>query len=439
MSDECQLVGHLLATNAAGSQPAKKPQCSFCAGRLVAFVMTLENRGNTCLRPNRGENSAGANFMSCICQNCRVSRLLAAEIACSAPKFRLTLPLWRFPAMPATIGPPEFLPTESLTTMCRLLPAFACLLLIGCSESSSSSSDPKTTSHDLALNWYPEAEHGGFLAAEQFGLFKKQGVEVNVIPGSVSAPNTVIQELAAGRISFAVSNADLIVLARAKGVPIVAVAAPLQQSPRCLLVHESCGFNSLHDLKDVELAIKETRPFALWLKKQVPLEGVTFVPFSGSVGEYLQKEKFAQQAYVFSEPFTAKENGSDPQVLPLSEIGFNPYASLLVTTEDMIQNNPDVVTAVVQASVEGWESYLQDCGPVNESINAANKDMSLGALQFGADSLQALCEVPEGTGFGSMTSDRWGELISQIETIEQIDPGSVKAEDCFTNDFLPSR
>ena len=253
----------------------------------------------------------------------------------------------------------------------------------------------------------------------------------------MGAPNSVIQELAAGRISFAVSNADLVVLARAKGVPIVAIAAPLQQSPRCLLVHESCGFKSLHDIKDIELAISDSRPFAGWLKNQVALEGVSFVPFGGSVGEFLQKEKFAQQAYVFSEPFTAQQNGSDPQVLPLSEICFNPYASLLVTTEDMIANQPDVVKAVAQASVTGWERYLDDSTAVNKSINVANKDMSLEALAFGAAELQPLCKVDANTAFCSMTTERWAELIVQIETIEQIPASSVRAEQCFTNDFLP--
>ena len=75
----------------------------------------------------------------------------------------------------------------------------------------------------LALNWYPEVEHGGFIAADVLGKFSAEGVAVEIIPGGPGAPQAVIAELAAGRIQFAVSDADNVVLARAAGVPIVEI------------------------------------------------------------------------------------------------------------------------------------------------------------------------------------------------------------------------
>ncbi|MFN5974121.1 MAG: ABC transporter substrate-binding protein, partial [Planctomyces sp.] len=60
----------------------------------------------------------------------------------------------------------------------------------------------------LALNWYPEVEHGGFLAADVLGKFAAEEVSVEIIPGGQGAPQAVIAELAAGRIQFAVSDAD---------------------------------------------------------------------------------------------------------------------------------------------------------------------------------------------------------------------------------------
>lgn len=307
------------------------------------------------------------------------------------------------------------------------------VLSCGCSRDSPTNASTSI----LALNWYPEAEHGGFLAAAERGYFQDNGVDVQVRPGSKGAPSLVIQELATGRIQFAVSNADLVVLNRAAGVPLVAIAAPLQQSPRCILVHESSGFQSLADLANIELAISDSRPFAVWMQKQLPLNNVTLVPFSGSVGEFLQKKNFAQQAYVFSEPFLAQENDSDPQTLMLSDIGFNPYSSLLVTTEEQIQKHPETVRAIVQASVKGWDSYLKDPVAVNRSINAENRDMSMEALAFGADSLIELCRPKADETFCGMTEERWAELIAQIEEIGEIDEGVVKAADCFTNEFLP--
>lgn len=290
----------------------------------------------------------------------------------------------------------------------------------------------------LALNWYPEVEHGGFIAAENSGFFDKAKLKVELIPGGPGAPQLVIDELVAERILFAVSDADNVVKARAAGLPIVALLAPLQNSPRCIMVHQSSGFKTLEDLADIELAISEARPFALWMKKKLPLKNVQLVPFSGSVGEFLQKEAFAQQAFVFSEPFTAKEQGGDPQSLMVSELGFNPYASVLITTEKTIRERRDLVQSIVTASVAGWEKYLADPGVTNVAIHAMNKSMSPAALEFGASAMASLCKVADNGPLCTMTLERWQTLVRQIEEVDDIKPNSVKPEECFTTEFLAS-
>ncbi|MEZ6060785.1 MAG: ABC transporter substrate-binding protein [Planctomycetaceae bacterium] len=327
----------------------------------------------------------------------------------------------------------------------RRIPFSAFLLLTtllfatGCDQKSpSANSQDGTRQTTLALNWYPEAEHGGFVAADGLGLFQDRKLAVEIIPGGSTAPNLVIQELAAGRIEFAVSTADQVVTARGRGVPIVAVLAPIQQTPRCIMVHESSGISSLQELKNVELAISEARPFALWMKKQLPLTGVTMIPYNGLVGEFLLKPDFAQQGYVFSEPFVAREKGGDPKVLMLSEIGFNPYASLLVTTEDVINAKPELVRDLVIACQQGWQQYLESPEATNQRLNLENKEISIEALQYAVDSLRPLCRTADGEVFGSMTTERWQQLVEQIEAVQVVEAGSVKAADCFTNRFLES-
>lgn len=316
-------------------------------------------------------------------------------------------------------------------------------LCIGCgsTDSETTASNPGTAnlpSVRLALNWYAEAEHGGYVAAQQSGGYRNAGLNVDIRQGGPGAPNLVIQELAAGRIKFAVSNADLVVLARAKGVPLVAVLAPLQQSPRCIMVHAASGIKSLQQLKDVELAISDSRPFALWMKHKLPLINVTMVPFSGQIGEFILKPNFAQQAYSFSEPFVAKEAGGDPQTLMLSDIGFNPYASVLVTTEDMIANQPNIVRSMVTASAAGWQAYLSDPTATNTKIHEDNPEMSLESLAFGATALKSLCLPEAGQPSCGMSAKRWQTLIDQITEVREIEAGQVTAEDCFNRSFLPA-
>ena len=321
--------------------------------------------------------------------------------------------------------------------MIRAQSTLKTLLLVvvfcGCGESEKTSDSQKDThsSVQLALNWYPEAEHGGYFAADELGLFDDRRLKMEILPGSPGAARNVLQEVAIGRVEFAVSNADQVVEQRARGLPIVALLAPLQQSPRCIMVHESSGITSLQELAGVELSVSDTRPFALWMKHKLPLTNVTIVPFNGMVGEFLVKPNFAQQAYVFSEPFIAKEQGGDPVSLMLSDIGYNPYASVLVTSEQMLKHQPDVVTNVVRASREGWTAYLSDSQATNKRIHRENSDMSLAALEYGVTVLKDLCQTGDGQPTGAMTAARWQELIDLMEELKVIDPDSVVAEDCF--------
>ena len=54
----------------------------------------------------------------------------------------------------------------------------------------------------LALNWFPEAEHGGFYAAAVHGYYEAQGVAVEILGGGPDAP--VIQRVATGAVAFGV-------------------------------------------------------------------------------------------------------------------------------------------------------------------------------------------------------------------------------------------
>jgi NitT/TauT family transport system substrate-binding protein len=65
-----------------------------------------------------------------------------------------------------------------------------------------------------------------------------------------------------------------------------------------------------------------------------------------------------------------------------------------------------------------------------------SKNMSPAALDFGASAMAPLCKVPDNEPLCNMTLERWRTLVSQIEEVEDIKPGSVKPEECFTTEFL---
>ncbi|HEV7225353.1 MAG TPA: ABC transporter substrate-binding protein, partial [Pirellulales bacterium] len=171
----------------------------------------------------------------------------------------------------------------------------------------------------------------------------------------------------------------------------------------------------------------------------VPLEGVTIVPYQGSVAPFLADENFAQQAYVFSEPFVAEQQGGDPESLLVARLGFNPYASVLFTSEEYLQEHAEIVDKLVKASVRGWEAYLADPEATNQRIHELNPEMGLEALAFGVQALKPLVrdETAEKEGIGGMSLQRWRTLTEQLQELELLKPGAVDPEDAFSTKFLP--
>lgn len=291
---------------------------------------------------------------------------------------------------------------------------------------------------DLVLNWFPEAEHGGFYAALIHGYYKDEGIEMTILPGGVDIP--VSPRVGTGRVMFGISNAEQVLLGRAEEVPIVALMAPLQTSPRCILVHEETGITSLDQLNRVKtLAMSNRDPFSFFLRSKVNLEGVNIVPYPGNVVPFIVNKDYAMQGYVFSEPFVARSRGANPRPLMMSELGWNPYSSCLITSETLIAKNPDLVRRVVRASVRGWVKYLQDPAETDAHIHSLNREMDPQILEMGAASLRELAmgEEAMANGIGWMTAQRWETLFRQLVDVGVLSANSVRINETFTMDFYP--
>lgn len=320
--------------------------------------------------------------------------------------------------------------------------AVAWILLTGCSRAPNETNSITTananadvaktlTPVSLMLNWYPEAEHGGYYAALVHGYFAEAGLDVTIIPGGPNAP--VVQQTARGAVDFGVTNADNIALARAQDAKIKALLAPLANSPRCLLVHANSGIEKFEQLQNVTMMMSRDNAWAQFLIQKLPLEGVKIVPNSASLAPFLADPRAAKQGYIFSEPFVAKKEGADVRSLLVADFGFNPYTSVLMTSDATIEQRPELVRKVIDASRRGWEKYLADPAEANQRIHELNPEMSLEILDFGVQAMKEHCiemDIQPGD-FGQMTVERWRTLVSQLEALKMLDPGVVEPGSLF--------
>jgi NitT/TauT family transport system substrate-binding protein len=333
-------------------------------------------------------------------------------------------------------------------TRLLLLLASLCCATSGCGQGGSPTEkspievSPHNVAHsgdqnvELALNWFPEAEHGGYFAAVVHGYYQEAGLSVKILPGGPSA--AVLQRVASGKVTFGIENADRVLLARAQDADAVALMAPLQKSPRAVMVHAASKFHRIEDLADVTLAVNSGATWVQYLKKKNLLGNVRFVPYSGNVAQFLINENYAQQAYVFSEPFVAEEKGVAVRCLLVADTGYNPYTSLLVTSGDTIRNRPELVRKFVAASARGWRKYLEQPDDTNRYIHDMNPEMGLEILAFGVKSLRPLCldGLSDPLALGRMTADRWKTLAGQLVEADALKADGTEPSRAFTNDFL---
>ena len=334
-------------------------------------------------------------------------------------------------------------------TCCRNWLGLLLLIAAGCHTETTTSKSPGTSQPDskdnppvsvtLALNWYPEAEHGGFYAALVHGYFEEEGLKVTIRPGGPGVP--VIADVASGKIEFGVDNADKLLLLRAQQADVVGVMSPIQNSPRCIMVHKKSGLSKLEELanaKPFTLAMNQGQPFAQYLMKKLKLDQIQVVPFPSGIAQFMDDPNYGQQAYNFSEPFLAEQQGGDPLCLMLSDFGFNTYTSILLTRRELIDQQSDIVARMTRASIRGWRKYLSSPEETNKYIHEQNESMGLEILAFGVKALKEAC-LPEGFDekrLGEMSKERWQTLVSQMTEISSIKPDSVKAEDAFSLKFL---
>ena len=258
-----------------------------------------------------------------------------------------------------------------------------------------------------------------------------------MVPGGPGVP--VVPRVASGEIAFGVVNADDVVAARAAGVDIVATLAPIQRSPWCVMVRADAGIASLDHLRGFTLAMQAGTSYVAWLEHTGRLRDVRIVPYGGSIAPFLATPRYAQQAYAFSEPVLAAAHGVDVRCLAIADTGFDPYASVLITSRATFAQRPQLVAAVTRAAARGWQRYLVDATATHAEILARNPEIGHDALERGARALAPLVldEVARRDGLGSMRRSRWATLVEQMRTVGAIDR-PVDPVTLFDAGFLPA-
>jgi NitT/TauT family transport system substrate-binding protein len=296
----------------------------------------------------------------------------------------------------------------------------------------------------FGTDWKAEAEHGGYYQAIATGIYRKYGIEVTLREGGPQINQS--QLLAAGRLDFSIASNSFIGLNFVKEkIPMVAVAALFQKDPTVLIAHRGVGNDSFADLKGKPIMIGADTRVGWWLflKAKFGYSDDQIRPYTFNVAPFLADKNAVQQGYLTSEPFLIEKAGIKPNVFLLADAGYASYGSVIETSAKLIDSNPDLVRRFVDASIEGWYSYLDgDPSPGNKLIKADNPEESDDLIAYAIDNMKRYGIVDSGDspalGIGAMTDARWQSFFS-VMSKQGLYPATLDWHQAYTLRFVDQR
>jgi ABC-type nitrate/sulfonate/bicarbonate transport system substrate-binding protein len=306
------------------------------------------------------------------------------------------------------------------------------LALIGI-ITSASASDSVT----VRLKWFNQAQFAGFYVAKDKGYYTSAGLNVDIQPGGPDFP--AIQMVAGGNEQFGVTGADQILIARSKGVPVVALAVIYRRNPFVLFSLAKSGIRTPTDYAGKNVGVKiggneELIYRAVLSKAGVDKSKLNEVPVKFDIGPLLAGAVDVWPGYLINEVIAAKEKGFDVNIVSPVDYGIDLYADTLFTTEKMLAEKPEVVRKFVTASLKGWATAIAAPGDAAQiTVKYGSKltyDHEFAMMQASLPLLQ-----PDSKPVGWMDAANWSAMQKLL-----VDAGfqktPVDVSKAFTDEFL---
>jgi NitT/TauT family transport system substrate-binding protein len=296
----------------------------------------------------------------------------------------------------------------------------------------------------IADGFMPNVQFSPFYLAIDRGYYAEAGLDVSIQDGSAA---DLLQQVGSGSIDFIITGGDALTLGVAAGIPVTYVMAELQKYPVGVIALADGGMTltAPADLKGKRVGVSGPNGstyiglLALLNAGGLTLDDVEVVTIGFTEVEALQQKQVdAAMTFITNEPVQLKSLGIDVQVLAVSDF-VKMVSTGLVAGNDLIANEPEIVQAVVTATLRGLQETLADPDAAFEAALKRLPEIAGDADQerIQSDVLAAtltFAEAPAGHPLGWSDPDAWQTTADLLQQVELIDH-EVDATTLFTNQF----
>jgi NitT/TauT family transport system substrate-binding protein len=314
------------------------------------------------------------------------------------------------------------------------------IITAACGVAPTSTPAPDTV--NVQLSWIHTIEYAGFYEAVDKGYYATANLDTHLNTGGFDENGDFInpvQKVIDGDADFGIIDAQTLLLERAQGAPIVAIAAIYQRSPVAFVSLAEKNITSPEDLVGTTASIELTTSGSLFrsllASKGIDPGSVNMVQRTDySIAPLLDKQADIIDGWITNEAVILSKEGHEYNALLVSDYGIEAYANVIFAREDTIANKPDMVERFVRATLLGIQSAVDN--PEEAAQLAVNYNAERD-LEIETEAMLRSVPLlnPAGNAPGMMTAESW-QIIYQILLDEQVLSKPLEVQSAYTLTFL---
>jgi putative hydroxymethylpyrimidine transport system substrate-binding protein len=300
-----------------------------------------------------------------------------------------------------------------------------CVLVAGCGEqqedptkAAAPAPQPPLQEITVTLDGWEGPATVGLVMASERGYFEDEGIEVQAL---VSSPGLPLKYVANGDADLALSHQPQVILAKAKGAPLVDVGSVIPHATAAMIWKKESGIRSIADLRGKTIAI-EGLPFQrLFLGQVLEKAGLTLEDVRVQRVDYdvLPAIASGRADAIFGgsynlEGAALQARGEKPIVIPVRRLGIPDFEEfVLVARADFASRNAHVLRDFISALARGTAAAVKDPKAAAAAIEQANEaDPDLGPESVVAEIRSTL---PLLAGNAYMSPQRASRLVEWMQ------------------------
>jgi NitT/TauT family transport system substrate-binding protein len=301
----------------------------------------------------------------------------------------------------------------------------AILLALNLFACSQEAPEPTLTPITVQLSFLHQAEFAGLYAAQQQGYYAEERLQISFLEGGPAVD--FITPVLDGRAQFGVAQPADVILARADGKPVRSIAVIYRRSPIVFFALADSGITRPQDFAGKEIRSTVTTDQTLHATmarlgiRQDQYETV-YLPSDVSLFASGQVPVWAGFSNVFV--LEVERAGYEINIIYPDDYGIHFYGDVIITTDDLIAEQPELVQRFARATLKGWTYAVENPAAIgaivkkykpdaDEELESAKMIASLPLVNTGEDFIGWM--KPEGWETMEKTLREQGVLTNPVE------------------------